>query len=313
MAKSIKFNLTVDNKPIRTIEELRENFCINDIDELYREGRLQKWLEVRGFDEYLAQIKEINHETPIYKLIDIFGMGSKISKDEVNKIVSNIYYENERKKQLAVWEKKNNDVKSIIQVYHAKYDELKNVMIENPSNFPLIKSTINEICKNYFGLFKLNYVDFYYEIYDKIPLIVYACLMNEQSSRLFLGYYPYNLPKKLPLPFVDNILKKYTPILENVIKNYSGKFDIVNNCKNKDDIEKYILKLSGSTDGYWDEKEPLKQKVMILGMSSSAEVNSADKKDSGLKRNYVKGFVILDGLQYRAQRNDDFVYYMLVD
>ena len=114
MAKSIKFNLTVDNKPIRTIEELRENFCINDIDELYREGRLQKWLEVRGFDEYLAQIKEINHETPIYKLIDIFGMGSKISKDEVNKIVSNIYYENERKKQLAVREKKNNDVKSSI-------------------------------------------------------------------------------------------------------------------------------------------------------------------------------------------------------
>ena len=311
MAKSIKFNLIVDNKPIRTIEELRENFCINDIDELYREGRLQKWLEVRGFDEYLAQIKEINHEMPIYKLIDIFGMGSKISKDEVNKIVSNIYYENERKKQLAVWEKKNNDVKSIIQVYHAKYDELKNVMIENPSNFPLIKSTINEICKNYFGLFKLNYVDFYYEIYDKVPLIVYACLMNEKSRDLFLNN---NFWSGI-LSFIsrNKSSDKNSPILENIIENYSGKFNIVNNCKNKDDIEKYILKLNGSTDGYWDEKEPLKQKVMILGMSSSAKVNSADKKDSGLNWDSVNKFSILDGLQYSAQRNDDFVYYMLVN
>lgn len=312
MAKSIKFNLTVDNKPIRTIEELRENFCINDIDELYREGRLQKWLEVRGFDEYLAQIKEINHETPIYKLIDIFGMGSKISKDEVNKIVSNIYYENERKKQLAVWEKKNNDVESIIQVYHAKYDELKNVMIENPSNFPLIKSTINEICKNYFGLFKLNYVDFYYKIYDKVPLIVYACLMNEKSRNLFLGIGLW--AGILSALFPDNKSSyNNSPILKNIIENYSGKFNIVNNCKNKDDIKKYILKLNGSTDGYWDEKEPLKQKVMILGMSSSAKVNSADKKDSGLNWDSVNKFSILDGLQYSAQRNDDFVYYMLVD
>lgn len=350
MAKSIKFNLIVDSKPIRTIEELQENFCINDIDELYKEGRLQKWLEVRGYNEYLAKVEKIQDEIPIYKLIDIFDMKSKISKEKVNEIVSNIYYENERKKQLEIWKKKDNDANSIIQSYHVKYDGLKDVMINNPSNFPLIKSTINEICKNYFGLFKINYKEFYFQIYHNVPLIVYACLMNDKSRELFLDYDYYNLSKKQnnssekqteyvdlligagllagvalqnnhneykkPKMFssdVDDLLKNKSSISRSVIENFSGTFDIVNNCENKADIEKYILHIKGSTGGYWDEKEPFNQKVMILNMSGSAEVNSANKKDSGLKWNDVREFKILDGLQYRAKNDNDFIFYMLVD
>ncbi len=44
MAKTIKFNLLLDNKPIRTIEELQENFCIDDVLELYENGILQRCL-----------------------------------------------------------------------------------------------------------------------------------------------------------------------------------------------------------------------------------------------------------------------------
>lgn len=49
MAKTIKFNLILDDKPVRTIEDLRENFSIEDILELYNNGLLQSWLEVRGY------------------------------------------------------------------------------------------------------------------------------------------------------------------------------------------------------------------------------------------------------------------------
>ncbi len=49
MAKTIKFNLILDDKPVRTIEELQENFCIDDILEFYEKGLLQKWLKVRGY------------------------------------------------------------------------------------------------------------------------------------------------------------------------------------------------------------------------------------------------------------------------
>lgn len=62
MAKTIKFNLICDNKPIRTIEDLRENFSIEDVLEYYNNGLLQRWLLVRGYDEYLREVKNINRK-----------------------------------------------------------------------------------------------------------------------------------------------------------------------------------------------------------------------------------------------------------
>ena len=51
MAKTIKFNLICDNKPIRTIEDLRENFSIEDVLEYYNNGLLQHWLLVYGYEK----------------------------------------------------------------------------------------------------------------------------------------------------------------------------------------------------------------------------------------------------------------------
>ncbi len=40
MAKVIKFNLICDDKPIRNIEDLQENFCIEDVLKYYQNGLL---------------------------------------------------------------------------------------------------------------------------------------------------------------------------------------------------------------------------------------------------------------------------------
>ncbi len=44
MAKTIKFNLICDDTPVRTIEDLRENFSIEDVLMYYRNGLLERWL-----------------------------------------------------------------------------------------------------------------------------------------------------------------------------------------------------------------------------------------------------------------------------
>lgn len=51
MAKTIKFNLICDNTPVRTIEDLQNNFSIEDVLDYYRNGLLCRWLKVRGYDE----------------------------------------------------------------------------------------------------------------------------------------------------------------------------------------------------------------------------------------------------------------------
>jgi len=76
MIKLVKFNLLVDEKRCRSIEDLRDNFNLLDVLEHFERGKLEKWLKIRKFDSYYEQIKAIEDKeiTPelLQKLCDIF-------------------------------------------------------------------------------------------------------------------------------------------------------------------------------------------------------------------------------------------------
>ena len=89
MAKTIKFNLICDNKPVRTIEDLQNNFSIEDVLAYYNNQLLHRWLAVRGFEEELKNVKAITTEKPteiVKELIKIFNV---ISDDQ--KIEESVY------------------------------------------------------------------------------------------------------------------------------------------------------------------------------------------------------------------------------
>ena len=65
MAKTIKFNLTCDGKPIRTLEDLRNNFSVEDVLPYYQNGLLQRWLDVRGFTDELNAVNAISSRDEI--------------------------------------------------------------------------------------------------------------------------------------------------------------------------------------------------------------------------------------------------------
>ena len=59
MAKTIKFNLICDNNPIRTIDDLQNNFSIEDVLAYYNNQLLHRWLEVRDYKEELEKVRAI--------------------------------------------------------------------------------------------------------------------------------------------------------------------------------------------------------------------------------------------------------------
>ena len=59
MAKTIKFNLICDGHPVRTLDDLREHFSIEDVLAHYKSGMLERWLEVRGFEKELDAIRAV--------------------------------------------------------------------------------------------------------------------------------------------------------------------------------------------------------------------------------------------------------------
>ena len=98
MAK-IKFNLNFGGEQIRTLDDLRDNFSIEDVLDVYNNGLLVKWLDVHNHKHELEQVNAI-HATDargiLTELIKIFGISDDPA--EIEESLSVLDYLEERKK-----------------------------------------------------------------------------------------------------------------------------------------------------------------------------------------------------------------------
>lgn len=265
MAKTIKFNLILDNKPVRTIEELQENFCIDDIQEFYENGLLQKWLKVRGYDEYLKKVDEIkDKKNAINKLVEIFGI--ETSKEKIEEGIYSLKFWEERRSKIEEWNKKSNKIKDIISNYHDGYEAIKEKLIANKDDFPFIKSSVEEIGNNYEGLFHLDFCRFFDEMEGNSPLSLFAAMMNCKLRDCFDDEYKNRLLKLV--------------------------------CKIK---EAYFKVYSADTGGFSQTVEYKKTKVMVLQISQNSRITSEDNQKRDFKPEDVNGkFQILNGLCFKS-------------
>lgn len=100
MAKKIKFNLSCDGVPVRSIKDLQENFAVEDVLVYYKNKTLHRWLDARGFEKELEAVSSIesdNDEEILRRLIEIFDVTS--DADEIESILESVRYVAERKQR----------------------------------------------------------------------------------------------------------------------------------------------------------------------------------------------------------------------
>ena len=300
MAKTIKFNLNLDGQQVRCIEDLQENFCIEDIMRLYLDGLLQKWLKVRGYDDYLQQVEAIKKkDSVIVELIKIF----KIEKKE-NVIKESLYsleYRKKRETELQEWRETGSKEKKAIGDYHNSYETLKSKVIENKYDMAFMKATAKEISKNYSRLFQLDNTRFYYEFRQDAPLMIYAILM-------------------------DTKLRDFLLQNEDVSKSLTGTFKIKSKDKAKkliypelnqdDDFDNKVQSIGlhiyiGDTQSYWKDLQTEDTKVLIISVPDSCRIRGAKDKLEDIPSKDANGkFLILDGLAYKSSDEYNPIVYM---
>lgn len=70
MVKKIKFALEMkDGVKIRSLEELQEHFDLKTIIGYFLDGKLQKWLEDRYYDEKVEALQQLDPEQPEIRVI----------------------------------------------------------------------------------------------------------------------------------------------------------------------------------------------------------------------------------------------------
>lgn len=305
MAKTIKFNLICDDKPVRTIEDLQNNFSVEDVLAYYENKLLHRWLEVRGYNEELENIKNIKAEKSIEIIKELIRIFNVVSDEK--KIEESVYmleYLEERKELCSVYEKENYKAKNIIDDYQTGYRQLVDGILENPDDIAKIKANISEIVNNYAWILKLNHRNLFYILKGKSSLALMCLLMNEQSRKYYLPIETSNEDGSVVLDISSNRDKEYM---------FKSICSMITETEFKSNLGEHLITFSGITDGYWKDLETKDKKYMIISMESGDFVRSAGASGGDLGRaDILNKFVILDGIDYKSNYAAHELLYMEV-
>lgn len=291
MAKTIKFNLVLDNYPVRTVEELQEHFSIEDMLHYYKNGLLRRWLDARGYAKQCADLSSIKPDLPdkeiVKELAQVFEI--KISPKDVDKAVAILDYLEQQKKREVQYSSNAKSTRQIINDYFNNYNVLVRHIEANCEKIGILKAAAAEIERIYFRLFNVNRRALLYRLKETAPKMIYALLTREALRQYIIG------------EDADGEVRK-------IIKTSFASPDFILKTLGEDAI---VVKQN--TDGNWDSIEPRSRRVMVLSLYYGSFIRNAERREEKLGQAEINGeFRLLNGIDYQNKNNDAQLIYMEV-
>lgn len=282
MTKAIKFNLILDGKPVRNLEELRDNFNIEDILASYRNGLLNRWLETRGLSGEIADLEKIPEDDieAAKALCQIFH--GKPTNKQIETAVYPFAFRQKEIERLERYENLEAKKTEIIRAYHGNYTKLLSSIEERSADYPFVKSAIAEIFTRYFELYMLDARAFYDRFIKEHPLVILAILANSDMR--------------------PHIAKELSSIKQDMAS-------IVWPTPNLPHIQSF----EGETEGYWKDLKPKGAHYLVIQIVNGNLIRNCGINGEELKADDVNGkFPILDGIDYKSNSSVDKLVYMEV-
>lgn len=292
MAKAIKFNIIINKKHIRDIDDLRENFNIHDILQNFNDGILERWLRVRKMDSEIEALQSIKDEDNIEKakhLCTIFNRD--LSDDQIEDAVCALSYYKKVDEELKKFEKVSFEFNTVIKEYHDSYEKLCQEIEDKPEDYGYIKNAVNVLWDRYRRLHAIDFVVFVKKFSKISPLVLFSILANSKfrKSEIIDEGYKQECFRLLfdHFPRTNNIFDRFL--------TYPYRY------------------FSGVTDGYWKDIESKEKKYMILFMENGNFVRSAGKTGEEYGSDDVNAkFPILDGIDYKSNDSEHKLIYLEV-
>ena len=307
MAK-IKFNLNFGGEQIRTLDDLRENFSIEDILDVFNNGMLVKWLDARNHKAELAKVKAIqatDARSILSELIHIFGVTS--DESEIQESLSVLDYLEGRKKFWAdIKAGKLDEVaqqlgkKRTLQKYHEGYNALVQNIIDHPEDLHYIYDQLDAIVADYPEMLKANALGLYRYLYDKAPLAVLA-LFGNRATR----------------PYFDDYKLKMGAVAASLgCKNFWEDWDryCSNNSIDRQKVPSGV-KVANGEGGGWHNIEPAGKNFLLLAHDRSnryvADADSKSEKIETCSYNlFSEPLPIVNGISAKDFSHMDYLVYM---
>ena len=313
MAKTIKFNLICDDKPVRTIEDLQDNFSIEDVFKYYQNGLLLRWLKVRGYEEEYEKVSQINEGEKleiVKELIKIFDVETDDKKVEEG--VYSIQFFQERNRRHEEYRQENYMTQRIIADYQSGFNQLINIIVYNPYDVAKIKAAVNELMSGFKWAMDLYHEELFWKLREISPLAIMCFLMNDEARQYYLPM-PIN-------PYFEAYMQSDNARKVDYENNNARKRRMYNAICRMLKTNDFVSKLgenlhvfAGETAGYWKDLESKGKKYMIISMELGDFVRSAGVQGGDLNSTDIENkFVILDGIDYKSNNSNHQLCYMEV-
>ena len=292
MAKTIKFNLILDDYPVRNLEGLREHFSIEDMLKYFENGLLLRWLNVRGYNKQYSGVnsidKSLDKKDIVMDLVKIFEVVELDSKD-IEKAVGILKYLDEEKELNAIYKENAYAKKHIVDDYHSGYIELVIHMEENKENMALLKADAIQMEREYFGLFELNPYDLFFRLVKSAPKAIFAILTRDAFRKFWIGE------------------KANTKIYSNV------KTELLETDKAKEILGDDLKIVKRNTQAMWDPIEKNEVKLMVISIIRGTFVKNAGNFSEKLGDADVNDKLVkFNGLEYQCNNENYELLYMEV-
>lgn len=352
MAKTIKFNLNCDGRPIRTLEDLCNNFSVEDILAYYHNGLLCRWLDVRGYTDELEKVKAITEDDDlrvIKALIKVFGVETEgTTVDEDTYILR---YQKEREAFIAKCAKQSLKATVMVKNHCEGYQKCIETILENKDNMALIKATIKEIDEQYSDLYNLNFGMLFHLLLSYAPMAIFAMLMRENMRVKCLPLHDQYWIRKFfsasiggmakgaaigaTMGAITNISNTLSEMGEKTLsdedkKMCAGKLQtyikeeqeamyrelrelLTDSSKLHDILGDNLREFANKTDDHWKGIEPKGNKYMILSIEQGDLVRAFGNTSEKMNVFDISNrFVILDGIDYKSKDDTHKLLYMEV-
>jgi hypothetical protein len=265
MAKAIKFNLILDDKPVRSLDDLRDNFNIEDLLGAYRNGSLKRWLESREAAKEIAELEKVSGDdiNAAMELCRIFY--PECTKQQIETAVYPFEFREKEAEKLRQFKNLKEEKAAVIKAYHGGYEKLLDELEKKGEEYPFVKAAVQEIFENYLDLFNMNVSAFYTRYIFDFPLVILGLLANANIRPLVFS--SNNLSSRKDHVFADDMENVFLDItmpqraMTSFLERYRASIPQphLHQCTSQDDFNTLC--------------EKLKNLAVLQGNSSGAKIS----------------------------------------
>jgi hypothetical protein len=223
LKKSIKFPLVMQSGvKVRTIEELRDNFDLGSVIELFLDGRLKTWLEQRFYRKELEQLESImdipieEAEVIAEKLFEVFNVPFSKDSLDVSRIIKS-------RQKIGMLKQFTNDELINVEQVVTSQDELNELLMHNKSDVEKPVYLLGDA----------------FEVSDEYSNVHYIGLNNPKVTLLSFGIFN---AKEKGISFTDlTLISDKNVKVEEVKKDNENQEEVKAEVKEKSSEKSSIL------------------------------------------------------------------------